>query len=392
MYDFETLVKRTAQGSSKWLAMKQVKPNVAEDIAPLSVADADIKLAPEIVTGLQAYLQTMVLGYTNPTPSYYAAVVDWYKRRHHYLIEPEWIVPSAGVIKAIHDLINTFTSEGDGIIIMPPVYHVFSRVIKATKREVVNNPLIYQDNYYTIDFSDLEKQLSNPKNKILLFCSPHNPIGRVWQKAELLKVSELCNKHQVLVIADEIHHDLIMPGYQHHIFTSINEAAAQNTILTVATSKSFNLAGLKTSNIVIPNPTLRTQYLAFLATANSSSVNVLGLKATELAYNEAETWFEGFLALIEHNRKWLTEYLNANVPQVTVVRMEGTYLQWLDLTKLNLSCDELLAFLQDQCDFFPDAGQKFGLAGAGFMRVNLATPTWVLKAALERLAQGIKQL
>ena len=391
MYDFKTLVDRSKQGSSKWLSMKNIKPNLCETISPLSVADADIKMAPEIISGLKDYLEEMIFGYSVPVASYYQAVIDWNKRRHNFLIEKDWIVTAPGVVKAISDLIAAFTLENEGVIIMPPVYHLFKRVIENQNRQVVNNPLIEENVYYTIDFQGLEALASNKNNKVLIFCSPHNPVGRVWSKAELKQVIEICERYDLLIISDEIHNDLIMSNQRHYFLASLDERAAKCTITTLSASKSFNLAGLKTSNIIISNPEIRKIYTDYLAKTSGNGLNAIGPKALELAYTQGEAWFDEFLKLIEANYHFTLEFFTNNLPMLKVSPLEGTYLLWVNFKALGLREPALSQFLIENCDLFIDAGIKFGEAGDGFGRINLATPQAVLKEAYLRLEKGIKE-
>ena len=392
MYDFKTLVKRDVQGSSKWLMMKNLKDDVSDDVSPFSVADSDIKMAPEIIEGLKEYLDEMILGYTIPLDSYYQAIIDWNLRRHDFLIEKDWIVTTPGVVKAIGDIIEAFTLENDGVIIMPPVYHYFHKIIGNLNRVVVNNPLIETDGYYTIDYEGLEKLAAVAANKILLFCSPHNPVGRVWKKEELLKVLEIAERHDLLIISDEIHNDLIMSNYKHYLLASLNEIGANRTITALSPSKSFNLAGLKTSNLIVPNPKLRETLNNKLMKTAGNGLSVIGPKALELAYNKAENWFEEFLKLIETNYLMAKDFIEENLPMLKVSDLEGTYLLWVNMKALGFKEPELNEFLINKCQFFIDSGLKFGAPGEGYIRINLASPTETLKTALKRLEKGIKSL
>lgn len=392
MYDFKTLVKRDVQGSSKWLMMKNLKDDVSDDVSPFSVADSDIKMAPEIIEGLKEYLDEMILGYTIPLDSYYQAIIDWNLRRHDFLIEKDWIVTTPGVVKAIGDIIEAFTLENDGVIIMPPVYHYFHKIIGNLNRAVVNNPLTETDGYYTIDYEGLEKLAAVATNKILLFCSPHNPVGRVWKKDELLKVLEIAERHDLIIISDEIHNDLIMPNQKHYLLASINEIGANRTITALSPSKSFNLAGLKTSNLIVKNPQLRETLNNQLAKTAGNGLSAIGPKALELAYNHAEAWFEEFLKLIETNYLMAKDFIEENLPMLKVSDLEGTYLLWVNMKALGFKEPELNEFLINKCEFFIDSGLKFGEPGEGYIRINLASPTETLKTALKRLEKGIKSL
>jgi len=286
MYDFETFVNRVNTGSAKWEQMKGWNPNVSEGIIPFSIADMELKNPPEIIEGLKKYIDSNVLGYTQPTESYINAVCGWMEKRHNWKIKSEWIVGSAGVVSAFYSVIRALSKPGDGIIIMSPVYYPFYSAIELNNRKVVNNPLINTGSTYVIDYKDLEKKAQNPDNKILLFSSPHNPAGKVWNKEELEKVGEICLRNNVLIISDEIHFDLIMPGHKHTVFASISEELANKMIVCTAPSKTFNLAGMQTSNIIISNKAIRDAYLKEVESQGFFTLNILGYKACEIAYTK----------------------------------------------------------------------------------------------------------
>ena len=260
-YDFETIINRNNKGSSKWDIMKKANPNVPNHIVPLSVADVDIPLAPEIKDGLIKFLNNdVVLGYTNPTDKYYQAVKDWMLNRHDYKIEKDWIVISNGIVPALFDSVVAFTNKNEGVIIFTPVYHPFYQAIETNERQIIKCPLINQDTSYTIDFNKFKNLAKDPNNTMLILCNPHNPIGRVWQKEELEKIAKICLDNNLIIVSDEIHQDLIMPGFKHYPIATLNDRVADITITCTAPSKSFNLAGLQGSNIIIKNPLLNLFY------------------------------------------------------------------------------------------------------------------------------------
>ena len=283
-YDFETVVDRTDTGSAKWEQMKGWKPDVSKGIVPFSVADMELKNPPEIVEGLKKYIDKAILGYTVPTGSYLDAVCGWMRRRHDWDIKPEWIVGSEGVVSAFFSAIKAFSAPGDGIIIQTPAYYPFYMAIERNERTLVKNPLVLKGGTYTIDYEDLERKARDPRNKVLLFCSPHNPTGRVWSRAELAKVGEICLRNHVMIISDEIHFDLIMPGHRQTVFATISEELAADMIVCTAPSKTFNLAGMQTSNIIIPNQKIRETYLKEAEANGFFSLSILGYKACEIAY------------------------------------------------------------------------------------------------------------
>lgn len=391
MYDFETLVDRTSGGSAKWEQMKGWNPNVSKGVVPYTVADMELKNAPEIVEGLKEFLDSSILGYAIPSENYINAVIGFMKRRHNWNVKLEWIVNSPGVVNAFYSAIRALTEPGDGVIIMSPVYYPFYSAIKLNNRKVVKNPLINTGSTYEIDYDDLEFKAKDPKNNILLFCSPHNPTGRVWTKEELTKVGEICLRNNVLIISDEIHFDLIMPGYEHTVFASINEEIANNMIVCTAPSKTFNLAGMQTSNIIIPNKEIRDAYSKEVEAQGFFSLNILGYKACEIAYTKCDAWLNELIQLIYHNHLELKKFIEENIPVIKVYDLQGTYLQWMDFNGLGLVKDELEKLMHDSELFF-DEGYVFGEEGNGFERMNLACPTKVLMQGLERLKEVVQKL
>lgn len=391
MYDFKTTVNRLSQGSSKWKLMLEENPNVSKDIIPFSVADTDLVHPPELIEPLKDFLDKAVLGYTLGTSEYYQSVKKWMKNRHNWDIDTEWIVQSPGVIAALYNTIQAFTNKNEGVIIMSPVYYPFKTSILNSNRNLVDVPLICKNESYKINYDLLEEKAKDINNKLLILCSPHNPVGRVWTKEELVKVSDICLKHNVLILSDEIHFDLIMPGHEHTVLATISKNIEQNSIICTAPSKSFNLAGMQTSNIIIPNSELRQKYVNFTEKNGFHSINILGQKTCEIAYNNCEDWLDEFVHLINHNHIELKKYLNEHLPQIKVFDLEGTYLQWMDFNSLGLSPSDLEVFLKQEAELFFDEGYIFGEEGEGFERMNIACPTDVMLKALERLVSALKK-
>ena len=387
-YDFTTLVDRSNMGSFKWNGMKRLYPDVPSGIVPFSVADMELKNPPEVIEGLKKYLDEAILGYTGPTDAYYDAVISWMKRRHNWDIKKEWFVTTTGVVTGFQAAIKSVIEPGDGVIILSPVYYPFSSAIKRFDGEVVSVELINKNGEYFIDFDALKTACENPKNKMLLFCSPHNPIGRVWTKEELEQIGELCLKNDVIIVSDEIHHDLVMPGATHTVFATLSKELEDHMIICTSPSKTFNLAGMQTSNILIPNETLREKYVAAINEISKTSLNALGYKACELAYNEAENWLEELLKLIQHNCEVVCQCMRTYFPEVVISPLQGTYLLWLDFRAFNLSKEALEEKMIKEALWFTDEGYLFGDGGIGFERINLACPTWVLEEALLRLRKA----
>ncbi|MEA5002282.1 MAG: MalY/PatB family protein [Christensenella sp.] len=384
-YDFTTCVLRDTGHSVKWAEMKKKNPNVQKGIVPLSVADMEFVTAPEIVAGLQDYIKKEALGYTQATDAYFDAVMGWMKKRHGWDVEREWIVPAPGVVAALGIAVSALTQPGDGVIIMTPVYYPFYLVVRHTGRILQENALMETEQGYEIDFIDLEKKLSDPKNKMLILCSPHNPVGRVWTKEELQRIGELCQKHGVLVVVDEIHNDLIMPGYLHTVFSQVKESFADFSVICTAPSKTFNLAGMQASNILIKNKELREKFEKTKLAAGMFELNALGYEACRIAYTQCEAWLEELIGVIDENRRTVEDFLHKHFPEIRVTRLEGTYLQWLDLRQYGVPHTELERLMTQDAQLFFDEGYIFGKAGEGFERLNLACPRSVLQEALGRL-------
>lgn len=386
-HDFTTLVDRSAQSSAKWAAMHDANPEVPPGIPPFSVADLDLPIAPEIRDGLQAFMTDAVFGYTRPPTAFTQAVLGWMHRRHGWEVDPDWLVQSNGVVPAIFTAVRAYTQPGDGVIVQTPAYYPFYAAIESNHRRIARNPLVIRDGRYAIDFDDLQRLAANPANKLLVLCSPHNPTGRVWTRAELRRVADIALANDVIVVSDEIHFDLAMPGHRHTVLATVGADIAQRCLVCTAPSKSFNLAGMQASNIVIPDADLRARFVAERDATGFIFLTTLGYKACELAYDQAEAWLDGLLALIDHNRLLVRDFMAKRMPRVKAFELEGTYLQWLDFRGFGKTADELQSINEQQALVFFDEGTVFGPEGAGFERMNLATPTAAVAAALERLAR-----
>ena len=385
-YDFTKLADRTGQGSAKWLDMYEINKNVGPEIVPLSVADMEFDNPKEITEGLKLFLDTAVLGYAVPTQSYYDSVIGWMKRRHHWEVKKESIVCSPGVVPALFTGVSAFTKKGDGVILLTPVYYPFYKAVESHERKVAASSLIEEDGRYTMDYADIEEKASKPENKLLLLCNPHNPVGRVWTKEELKRLGDICKKHHVTVISDEIHQDMIMPGFEHTVFHNADPSFEEFSIVCTAPSKTFNLAGMQTSNIMIPNEQMRNQFCeAMSKNMGGPFLNMLGYEACRLAYDECEDWLDELLKVIYENSRAVEAFFAENMPEVKPVKLEGTYLQWLDFRGLDIDYKELERIHTMKALVFFDEGYIFGKEGEGFERINLACPKSVILSALERL-------
>lgn len=385
-YDFETVRPRFNTGSGKWNELAKYGITEADDIIPFSVADMEFITPPEIVRAIKHQLDTSIMGYENPTPDYLAAVCQWMKSRRNWEARPEWILNTHGVVDAFFKAVRTYTREGDKVILMTPVYYPMYGAVTANRRVIADNPLINTGTRYEIDFDGMEKAASDPAATMLILCSPHNPTGRVWTRDELSRIGEICLKHGLLVVSDEIHSDLIMPGHSHTVFASISEDFAQNSITLTAPSKTFNIAGLQTSNIFIPNADLRKKFLASLKLSNPNpKCNILGYTAAKAAYESCGEWLDECISVIDGNRRAVCDFIAQNLPGIKVHELEGTYLLWLDLRGLGIDFHELERVNKEEARLFFDEGYVFGKQGECFERWNLACPARYILAALERM-------
>lgn len=385
-HDFTSIPDRSAYGSSKW----EIAKNASVEYVPLSVADMEFPTAKPIVRALQKLAEDAILGYTNPTAEYYDAVLSWMKRRHDFEVEKEWIIQTPGIINALSLLIEASTEPGDGVIVMPPVYYPFDMTIVATNRKIVCCPLINTENGYEIDYELLEKKAKSSKNTAMLFSNPHNPVGRVWREDELKKVAEICADNGVFVIDDEIHNDLIMPGYNHTVMANVSEKAKNNIAVCTAPSKTFNLAGLQCSNIIIPNEKIRTRAKACNWINMQMHLNVFAYTACTAAYNECEDWLDELIGVIADNAKLVEDFMAENFPEIKVYPLEGTYLQWLDMSALGMPHTELREVLEG-ANIYLDNGEMFGPLGRGFQRINLACAKETLEKALIRFKNAVEK-
>lgn len=390
-YDFETVINRSGTGACKWEHMEHDYPQVGKDIIPLSVADMELVNAPEIQEGLKKYIDKTVLGYNNPSQAYLDAVCSWMKRKHNWDVKKEWITQTPGVVPALFFAVKAFTEPGDGVIVMTPVYYPFYGAVQANGRTLVENPLIDTGDNYVINYEDLEKKAKDPKTKLLLLCSPHNPVGRVWTKEELEKVGRICIDNGVIIVSDEIHFDLIMPGYTHTVFANVSEELAQHSVVCTAPSKTFNLAGMQTSNIIIPNKELQKKFVGVVDSCGMELANILGYEACRIAYTECDEWLKELIALIVRNKEYIENFVAKHFPIVKCRKMEGTYLQWLDFRGFGMDVKEQEKMMKQEAQVFFDEGYMFGKVSSGFERINLACPTWVIEKAMDRLLVTLKK-
>ncbi len=386
-YNFTSLPDRQGTGSRKWQQMLKEYPEGAGDIIPLSVADMEFQSAPEIIEGLRSYLREAVLGYSVQYPVQLQAVCQWLKRKHHYEIDPAWIVSTPGVVNAFTGAIRAFSEKGDGVILFRPAYPPMGEAIKNSNRKEINIPLINNESSYTIDFEDFAKKAKEPENKILLFCSPHNPTGRVWTREEVEKTAKIALENNLVIISDEIWNDIVYKNHSHTITASISEEVENITITLTAPSKTFNIAGLMCSNIIISNPELRKKFQKTILNMCNDTVNALGYKACEIAYTKAWPWVEEMISVVEKNAQIMGDFCKKwNIPYS---KPEGTYIFWADFRGLGMNETELEDFMKNKAHFFTSQGYTFGEEGKGYERINIALPTAALKAQLGSLEKAL---
>lgn len=380
-YDFDTIVNRHGTSSVKWDFEEEFTGMTG--LLPLWVADMDFPVPPEIMSAIRRRVDHPIFGYVREPVSYYEAARAWLGRRHNWDVPLEWMVPSPGVIPSIAAAILAFTQPGEGIVIQPPVYHPFAMRVKSNGRRVVENPLVVRDGAWHMDLDGLEKVIDRG-TRMLILCSPHNPVGRVWQRETLTRLAETCRTHGVLIVSDEIHYDLVMRGYRHTPMGSISGISA-DTVTLVAATKTFNIAGLGGSLAVIPDELRRKAFQTQQYAIFSGAANAVAVAASEAAWRDGEKWLEELLVYIKGNYDFLKGFLEAGVPAVKVFPLEGTYLALLDMRGLGLTDPTLKERLLRDARVWLDEGTKFGQGGGRMQRLNLACPRSVLTEALRRI-------
>lgn len=382
-FDFDTVVNRKNTNAIKYdLAKKRGKP---EDAVSLWVADMDFPTAPCIQKAVAEKAAHGIWGYSRPDNRYYDALKKWYKERHNFEVQNEWVVNTPGVCFALAAAIKAFTKEGESVLIQKPVYYPFFNIINSLQRKVVNSSLILKNNHYEIDFDDFERKIVQENVKMFILCSPHNPGGRVWTKQELQKISEICLAHNVLVVSDEIHSDITFGSNVHTVYGSLSEQALKNSIICTAPSKSFNLAGLQFSNIFIADEKLRKAFSEELEKTGYDEPSVFGIVAATAAYSEGADWFDSVKSYIWENILFAKNYIEENASQIKVLVPEGTYLLWLDFSETGLSDSEINDRVLNKAKVWLDSGSMFGKEGEKFQRINCATPRIILEDALKRI-------
>ena len=381
-YDFDRLKDRKNTGSLKW--------DVKENELPMWVADMDFETAPPVLEAIKARAAHGVFGYSIIPDEWYDAYIRWWKGRHDFTFQKDWLVFCTGVVPAISSIVRKLTTPAEKVLIQTPVYNIFFNSILNNGRQALEAPLAYQNGSYIIDFEDLEQKLADPQTTLMILCNPHNPVGKIWDRETLARIGELCFKHHVVVVSDEIHCDLTDPGCGYVPFASASELCQKNSITCLAPTKAFNLAGLQTAAVAVPDENLRHKVWRGLNTDEVAEPNAFAIPAAVAAFTQGGDWLDALREYIYQNKTLVKEFIAANLPQVTLVPSQATYLLWLDCSGLTQNAGDLAAFIRKQTGLYLSAGEQYGGNGREFLRMNIACPRELVKDGLSRLRQGIE--
>lgn len=381
-YDFDSINDRRNTNSLKW--------DVKENELPMWVADMDFQTAPVVIKALEKRVQTGIFGYSVVTETWKEAIQVWWSRRHQFFIQKDWIIFCTGVVPAITCAVKRLTNVGDNVLVQTSVYDIFFHSIENHGRHVLENKLSYDGEKYQIDYEDLEKKLSHPLTTMMILCNPHNPIGRVWDKEDLIKIGELCSKHHVVVVSDEIHCDLTDPGCKYIPFASASKVCEENSITCIAASKAFNLAGLQSAAVVISNEALRQKMERGLNSDEIAEPNIFAVDAMIAAFSEGEEWLEELRSYLYNNKKIVADFLEKEIPNVNLLSSNATYLLWLDCSKIGGDTVELCQYIRNETGLYLSEGSKYRGNGNQFIRLNIACSTKQLEDGLVRLKKGVQ--
>ena len=386
---FKTNIDRRNTDSIKWDHYNDFLPT--KDCLPMWVADMDFPTAPEITEAIIKRAKHPIYGYTISNESLLPPFIEWLHKRFNWDIDDKWITVTHDIVSSINFIIQNFSKIDDKVLIQPPIYSPFARGIVNNKRTLIESELVLHNKKYFIDFDDLEKKLSG-NVKIMIFCSPHNPVGRVWSKEEVQKVGELCLKYNVLLLSDEIHADLVFKNHTHSCSASISEAISKNTITFFSGAKTFNIAGLKTAFVIIQNKDIREKFQAIIEKLELWGGNIFGYEALKAAYTYGDKWLEKLIPVLEDNKLIIIEFLKNNIPEIEVIDSEGTFLLWLDFRRLFPNQKELNNFIFNKAKLGLLSGTNFSKNGIGFMRMNIGCPKQTIDEALSRLLKAYKSI
>ncbi|MDO5426213.1 MAG: MalY/PatB family protein [Eubacteriales bacterium] len=380
-YNFNKRIERRNTHSLKW--------DVAEKELPMWVADMDFETAPEIQAAIRERAAHGVFGYSTIPEEWYQAYISWWEKRHSFAMEKKWLVFCTGVVPALSSMVRKLTTPAEKVLVLTPVYNIFFNSIVNNGRQVLESRLKYDGESYQIDFADLERKLSDPQTSMMILCNPHNPIGKIWGRETLEQIGELCWKHHVVVVSDEIHCDLTDPGCAYVPFASVSEHCRENSVTCLAPTKAFNLAGLQTAAAAVPNPVLRHKVWRGFNTDEVAEPNAFAADAAIAAFTKGADWLDALRAYIVENKRLAVEYVKERIPGVRVVPSQATYLLWLDCGNIAGSAAEAAGFIRENTGLYLSAGNQFGTGGEDFLRMNIACPRVVLEDGLHRLRDGI---
>jgi cystathionine beta-lyase len=389
-FNFDEIIERKNTDSIKYDLIERL--GMPEDILPLWVADMDFKAPDCVINELVEKSRHGIFGYSESGEDYFEAMDSWFKKRHGWQIHESWLVKTPGVVNAVATAIRTLTEKGDFVLIQQPVYHPFAESVRVNDRRLSVNELIYENGRYSIDFADFKEKIINDKVKLFILCNPHNPVGRVWTRDELIKMGDICLRHGVIVLSDEIHMDFIYSGNRHLVFSSLRPEYENISIICTAPSKTFNLAGLHISNIFIAEETMREAFKREISRSGFSQLGIMGMTACRAAYKGGGPWLDELMVYLGKNLEFLRGFIKEKLPEVRLVEPEGSYLVWLDFKALGLSQEELDDLIVQKAHLWLNSGTIFGSGGEGFQRLNIACPQKTLEAALVRLETAIKSL
>ena len=389
-YDFDKITSRRNTDSIKHdFATQRGKP---DGILPLWVADMDFKTPQVVIDALVDKSRHGIFGYSETGRDYIEVLQNWFYNHYEWKVQPNWLVKTPGVVYAISTAIRALTKRGNAVLIQQPVYYPFSESVLINDRRLVINELVYSQGKYSIDYEDFENKILQNDVKLFVLCNPHNPVGRVWTKDELVRLGDICLKHGVIVVSDEIHADFVYSGYRHHVFANIKPEFSNIAITCTAPTKTFNLAGLQISNIFIENRDIRRQVKDEIEKSGYSQLNIMGIIACKAAYSHGDEWLTELKAYLTENLNFIRNFIAQKLPQVRLVEPEGTYLVWLDFKALGLSDRELDNMITNKAMLWLDTGEMFGVGGEGFQRINIACPRSILEKAFAQLEQAISNL
>lgn len=381
-YNFDKIVNRRNTNSMKW--------NVADNELPMWVADMDFETAPEIMDAIQKRAAHGCFGYTDVPDEWYDAYINWWKDRHDFTIKKDWLMFCTGVVPAISSIVRKLTTPAEKVLIQTPVYNIFFNSILNNGRQVLESPLVFDGEKYHIDFDDLERKLSDPQTTLMILCNPHNPAGNIWSRDELEKIGELCFKHHVVVVSDEIHCDITRPGTSYIPFASVSDKCKYNSVTCIAPTKTFNIAGLQTAAISVPDEVLRHKVWRGINTDEVAEPNVFAVEAAVAAFNNGAAWLDELKKYIFDNKDYAFEYIAEEIPELKAVYSDATYLLWIYLKDMPGCAKEAADYIRKETGLYISCGNQYGGDGSSFVRMNLACPRKVLENGLRRLKEGVQ--